>query len=61
MDAIHNLAGEKTIILVAHRLSTVKPFDRIYVLRNGEVVHEGSWADLSYRSTHFKRLAAGTP
>ncbi len=32
MEVIYNLTGENTVILVAHRLSTVQPFDRIYVL-----------------------------
>ena len=59
MDAIHNLAGEKTIILVAHRLSTVKPCDRIYVLEQGSVVDSGSWDELSGQSATFQRLAAG--
>ena len=59
MDAIHNLSGEKTVILVAHRLSTVKPCNRIYVLKHGEVVDQGSWDDLSNRSLHFKQLTAG--
>ncbi|WP_026340346.1 ABC transporter ATP-binding protein [Thioalkalivibrio thiocyanoxidans] len=59
MDAIHNLSGEKTIILVAHRLSTVKPCDQIYVLESGRLVDQGSWEMLVDGSTHFQQLAAG--
>ena len=61
MEAIHNLTGEKTVILVAHRLSTVQPCDRIYVLARGKVVEEGSWEELvSTEDSHLQRLASGT-
>src|SRR5690606_10005920 len=43
------LAG-KTVVLVAHRLSTIKDADHIYLLHEGRVVEEGS---------HAKLLAAG--
>ena len=59
MEAIHNLSGSKTIILVAHRLSTVKDCDRIYVLHRGKMVANGNWSELSTSSTAFKKLAAG--
>ncbi|WP_028484254.1 ABC transporter ATP-binding protein [Thioalkalivibrio sp. ALE17] len=59
MEALHNLSGEKTIILIAHRLSTVRPCSRIFVLEQGKVVDSGTWDDLSGQSTTFQRLAAG--
>ena len=59
MDAIHNLAGAKTIILVAHRLTTVKACDRIFVMANGGVTAQGNWQELSKNSEHFRYLAAG--
>ena len=37
MDAIDNLSKNITIILIAHRLSTVKKCDRIYILRMGSL------------------------
>lgn len=59
MEAIHNLAGEKTILLVAHRLTTVKPCQRIHVLDQGQLVASGSWDELITHSAHFRTLAAG--
>ncbi|MFP4683123.1 MAG: ABC transporter ATP-binding protein [Ectothiorhodospira sp.] len=59
MEAIHNLAGQKTIILVAHRLTTVRPCDEILVMHKGALVERGSWATLSQVGHEFKRLAGG--
>lgn len=42
MEAVQSLHGEKTIIIVAHRLSTVEQCDQIYRLENGKVVEVGS-------------------
>ena len=41
MEAVHNLGHEITIILIAHRLGTVKNCDRIYRLEGGRIVEEG--------------------
>lgn len=42
MEAVQSLHGEKTIIIIAHRLSTVEQCDQIYRLENGKVVEVGS-------------------
>lgn len=60
MEAIHNLSGTKTIILVAHRLTTVRPCDRIYVLQQGGIAEQGTYDELSNAGTLFHRLAAGS-
>jgi ABC-type multidrug transport system fused ATPase/permease subunit len=57
MEAVHNLTGSKTIILVAHRLSTVQPCERIYVLDKGRVVEQGTWDELIDQGEHFARMA----
>lgn len=60
MDAIHDFSGKKTIIMIAHRLATVKQCDIIYLLANGEVVDAGSYEDLSQRNITFRRMAEHT-
>jgi len=40
MQAINKLQGKKTMIIVAHRISTLKHCDRIYHLRHGEIIDE---------------------
>jgi len=57
MDAIHDFSGKKTIIMIAHRLATVKQCDTIFLLANGSVVDQGSYEELSKRNTTFRRMA----
>ncbi|NEP18052.1 MAG: ABC transporter ATP-binding protein [Leptolyngbya sp. SIO4C1] len=45
-EAINALAGSKTLIIIAHRLSTVRNCDRLYMLQNGEVVKAGSYQEV---------------
>ena len=42
MEAIKALQGKKTILIVAHRLSTVEHCNRLYCLEQGKIVEEGS-------------------
>jgi len=44
--SINSLKGERTIVIIAHRLSTVKDCDYIYVLKAGRVVEEGRFDEL---------------
>jgi ABC-type multidrug transport system fused ATPase/permease subunit len=46
MDAVSNLRREVTIILIAHRLNTVKNCDIIFKLENGQLVGQGSFDEL---------------
>lgn len=57
MEAVHNLGHEITIIMIAHRLSTVRECDCIYVLDRGKVSARGSYDELLASSDHFRRLA----
>lgn len=48
-DSIDALKGEVTVVIIAHRLSTVKNADRVYVLDDGEVIEKGSYHELRAR------------
>ena len=47
--AFHALAKGRTVIMIAHRLSTVVDADRIFVLKDGHLTEEGTFAELSAR------------
>lgn len=51
------LRGDKTVLLIAHRLSTVRDCDRIAVLDGGRLADCGTYDDLLGRSDLFRRLA----
>mgnify|MGYP000453958598 CR=1 FL=1 len=46
MDAVYNLNKEITVILIAHRLNTVKKCDRIFLLEEGQLKNEGTFEEL---------------
>ena len=46
MDTVRSLRGDKTLVIVAHRLSTVAQCDRLFRLDGGRVVEEGAVADV---------------
>lgn len=47
MRAIENLYGQLTLIVIAHRLTTIQKADRIYVLKRGSIDRQGSFEDLN--------------
>lgn len=57
MDAIHDFSGKKTIIMIAHRLTTVKQCDCIYLLESGSVLDKGHYDDLVSRNKTFQKMA----
>jgi ATP-binding cassette, subfamily B, bacterial PglK len=57
MDAIHNLAHDKTIIVIAHRITTVRECDNIFMLEKGRLVEEGTYDELMESSEYFRALA----
>ena len=58
MDAIHDFAGKKTIIMIAHRLTTVRPCDTIFIMADGRVTDRGTFDELASRNKVFRRMAA---
>ena len=46
VEELKNLKGEKTLIFISHRLSTLKYYDRIYKLKNGKIIDSGNFNDL---------------
>jgi ATP-binding cassette subfamily B protein len=56
IDNLRRLKGEKTVIVVSHRISPLKGADRIYVMEEGKIVEQGSHADLVAREGLYERL-----
>jgi len=56
MDAINNLSHKKTIIMIAHRLSTVKECDIIHMMKNGRIADSGTYQELMDRNNEFKKM-----
>ena len=54
--AIKNMQKTCTIVIVAHRLSTVKDCDKIFVLDNHKIVGEGKHEDLMKNCKAYKNL-----
>ena len=55
MDAVNNLSKNKTIIMIAHRLSTVKKCDKIFLFEKGELKNEGTFDELLKINENFKK------
>lgn len=56
MDAIYQLSGLKTIIIVAHRLASVKKCTCIHLMQNGQIIDSGEFDDLASRNDLFKNM-----
>ena len=54
MDAVNNLNKSITIILIAHRLSTVKKCDKIFILENGKIKNQGTFKELIKINKDFR-------
>jgi len=57
MDAVRNLAHAKTIVMIAHRLSTVRVCDTIHLLEHGRCVASGTYDELVAHNRSFRELA----
>src|SRR3989338_678771 len=60
MKAMRRLCGKKTLIIIAHRLSTVKNCDLLYFVSDGKVVNYGTYDELLINSVDFKEMVMST-
>ncbi|MDA5133728.1 ABC transporter ATP-binding protein [Psychrobacter sp. ANT_H3] len=57
MDAIHDFSGQKTIIMIAHRLKTVEKCDIIYLMEKGSIIDQGTYKELVDNNPKFREMA----
>lgn len=57
IEAVNILSHKKTIIMIAHRLSTVKNCDQIIYLEHGEIIGFGTYEELIERNSKFRNMA----
>ena len=58
MNSITNLTGQKTILIIAHRLKTVQKCDQIFFMDQGKVIDHGSYKKLFETNERFKEMAS---
>lgn len=54
--ALESIASQKTVVAVAHRLSTIQDYDRIYVLSQGRLVEQGNHSELMAKAGEYAKL-----
>ena len=57
VQALEAMSGKKTIIMIAHRLSTVKNCDQLYLIKEGQITDVGTYAELVENNLEFKKTA----
>lgn len=57
VEALESLQGRHTLVVIAHRLSTVRGCDTLFMLDEGRLVAEGSYDDLVATSAAFRHMA----
>lgn len=57
IQAIEKLRGDKTLIMIAHRLTTVKNCDTIYMMKDGEIIASGPYEELLVTSKEFREMS----
>jgi len=58
MEAVNNLARAKTVILIAHRMTTVRSCDRIFLLERGRLLTSGTYDELVVDNERFRDMTA---
>lgn len=55
-NALNEMKGEVTVVLIAHRLNTVQHCDKVFLIEEGRVADQGAFQELVSRNTSVKRL-----
>ena len=55
-EAINEIGGEKTLIIVAHRVSTLEKYEKLFFIKNGKLADSGSFEELMARNVDFRSL-----
>ena len=55
-EALQGIKGKATILMIAHRLSSVRLADKIHVLDNGAIIESGTWNELTRDENRFANL-----
>ncbi len=59
MEAVQNIRSDTTIILIAHRLTTVRDCDRIFLMEKGGIAASGTYDELVQGNATFRAMAVG--
>ena len=54
LTTVKQMRGEKTLIMIAHRLTTLADCDRIFIIDDGNLVTSGTYSELKKTSEYFK-------
>ena len=57
IESIERLRGDRTIIMIAHRLTTVQNCDMIYMMKDGKIVNQGTYEELLVTSSEFRKMS----
>ena len=57
MNNIMKKLKDKTFIIIAHRLNTIKNVDEIFVIKNGEIINKGTYKKLQRNCDYFQELS----
>ena len=60
MESILNLDNRPTIILIAHRLNSIKKCAQIFLLENGKILVDGTYEYLKLHNSKFKKFTLGS-
>jgi len=57
IEAIEALKGERTVIMIAHRLTTVMNCDIIFFMEEGKILDQGTYQELLFKNSDFREMA----